>query len=108
MMLGFKLRMTVGKNVTRLTPLRRKESVMNTEDVVAKGIVISVVALAIYVVVAVCVMVPAENYCIERGWAGASVTFSFKKFCTARIDQTDIIVPIEKAENRIHEPSHEN
>ena len=74
---------------------------MESEDVVVSGIGLLVIALLVWVVVAVCVMIPAENYCIERGWHGASVTVTFKKFCESRIDQTDVLGPIEQAENRL-------
>ena len=54
---------------------------MEAEDVVVGVMFASVTAVVLYVIVAICIMIPAENYCVERGWAGANVTFSFKKFC---------------------------
>lgn len=74
---------------------------MTIEDVVSGGLVIAFLALVIWFIVAGCVIIPADNYCVERGWHGASVTFSFKRFCESRINNTDVLVPLEKAENRL-------
>ena len=74
---------------------------MDIYDVIPVVITTIVLAIVIYIIAAFCVIVPTENYCIERGWHGANVTFSFKRYCESRINQTDVIVPIDEAENRI-------
>ncbi len=41
-----------------------------------------------------------EASCLERGWAGADITWNFRGYCTARINQTDVVVPWRSAERR--------
>lgn len=60
-----------------------------------------VVAFICWVMLGFCLIVYSENYCIERGWGEGIVSFSLKQFCKSRINQTDVIVPLKRAENRI-------
>lgn len=41
--------------------------------------------------------------CLERGWVGSRVVITrrgLQPYCTARIDQTDVVKPLVEAEKR--------
>ena len=42
----------------------------------------------------------AEKECLARGWAHGDVDWTLNAYCITRVDQTDVVRPLEKAEQR--------
>lgn len=38
-----------------------------------------------------------KSVCLQRGYPGSSVTWNFHRYCIKRVDQTDVVVPLEEA-----------
>ena len=72
----------------------------DTEDFVAVGIIILVITLFLGTGIYVTADKRAQRDCLARGWPRAQVDWALNKYCTARIDQTDVVRPLEKAEQR--------
>lgn len=51
------------------------------------------------VLVAGCFMTTAAE-CKRHGWREGEVTWRLERFCASRIDQTDVVVPLDVARHR--------
>ena len=66
--------------------------------IVTWGIAIFIVG---WIIIAITLCIMTENYCVENGWKEGIVLFNFKRYCSSKINQTDVVVPISKAYNRL-------
>ena len=41
-----------------------------------------------------------DSRCLAAGYPTAHIDFKFNAYCTRRVDQTDVTVPLAKAEGR--------
>lgn len=60
-----------------------------------------VIAAAIAVIVATLltlgfVSASASKQCLAAGWPAAKVDYSLNQYCVKRVDQTDVVVPLEQ------------
>lgn len=56
----------------------------------------AVVALLVVVLVAViCAAGSAKSACLEAGYPGAKIDYKWNRYCIKRVEQTDVVVPLE-------------
>lgn len=44
-----------------------------------------------------CTTLVTKRACLQAGYPGAQVSFALERYCVKRVDQTDIVVPLESA-----------
>jgi hypothetical protein len=76
---------------------------MSDDRWIARGMIAgaAVLVLTLLFVVAACsISVATDATCKARGWRDGYVTWNLHRYCTARINQTDVVVPLEEARLR--------
>lgn len=63
------------------------------ERMLAMAVVIMLIALALSCV-KMAVSLSANKFCLERGFAGSRIDYTFTGYCIKREDQTDVVIPI--------------
>lgn len=52
-------------------------------------------AFVLYLVLVLAILIPAENACLRRGYREATVTGNLTAYCIKRVNQTDVVVPLD-------------
>ena len=67
------------------------------EDIIGISIVTAGVAIMLFLLVYIGVSIDAREECHAAGWIDQNVDISLTRYCTSRIDGSDIIVPFDEA-----------
>lgn len=69
------------------------------EKIAATTIIIIMITM-IYVVMMIIMQANLEARCLAVGYPTASFTIKFHRYCIKRVNQTDVVTPIEELERR--------
>lgn len=68
-----------------------------SEDSIIRSVIAAAVIFVVFVIVAFIIDTTTENACNALGWPSHNMTITFSRYCIARTNQTDVIVPLDSA-----------